>query len=179
MKRFLLFTMCVAFKFITLNAQNYDQVVFTGEGDGYSWEDDLNWRRGGDPNIPGIPEPYDDILIEYYQVYYNGLGSIPLNQEYGTLELRYGAHLTTQGDFRLSGDFLVDPQSTLEVIVRDVEQVYNITCYGNYFFNGTMQIAFSGYVPQIGQSFLIIDGYQGSCTTPQSIISMVMVLKLH
>jgi len=171
MKRFLLFTMCIAFTFITLNAQNYDQVVFTGEGDGYSWEDDLNWRRGGDPNIPGIPEPYDDILIEYYQVYYNGLGSIPLNQEYGTLELRYGAHLTTQGDFRLSGDFIVDPQSTLEVIVRDVEQVYNITCYGNYFFNGTMQIAFSGYVPQIGQSFLIIDGYQGSCSTPQSIIS--------
>lgn len=171
MKRILFFTLCFAFSVVTLNAQNYDQVVFTGEGDGYSWEDPENWRRGGDPLFPGVPEPYDDILIEYAYVYFNGLGGVPLNQEYGTLELRYGAHLSTQGDFYLQGDFIVDTSSTLEVIVRDVDLVYNITCEGNYFFNGNMQLAFSGYVPQIGQSFQIINGFQGSCATAQSAIS--------
>lgn len=169
MKRILFFTMCFAFTFASLSAQNYDQVIWTGDGDGYSWEDDFNWARGGDPNLPGVPEPYDDILIEFAYVYYNGLGSVvPLNQEYGSLELRFGAHLFTQGDFHLMGDFIVDPQSTLEVVVRDVDYVNTITCYGNYFFNGTMQLNFSGYVPQIGQEFFIIDGYQGSCSTPQS-----------
>ncbi|WP_456441413.1 T9SS type A sorting domain-containing protein [Psychroserpens sp.] len=169
MKRILFFIMCFTFTFTALNAQ--DQVIFTGEGDGSSWEDPENWRRGGDPSLPGVPEPYDDILIEFEYVYFNGLGSIPLDQEYGTLELRFGAHLSTQGDLHLVGDFIVDPQSTLEVIVRDVDFIYNITCEGNYFFNGTMLMAFSGFVPQIGQEFLVIDGNQGSCATPQSIIS--------
>lgn len=171
MKRILFSTLFFIVTFTILNAQNYDQVVFTGEGDGYSWEDDLNWRRGGDPSLPGVPQAYDDILIEYSYVYFNGLGSIPLDQEYGTLELRYGAYLSTQGDFHLLGDFIVDTSSTFEAIVRDVDLIHNVTCEGNYFFNGSMQIAFSGFVPQIGQSFLIVDGYQGSCATSQSTIS--------
>ena len=171
MKRILFFTLCFAFSVITLNAQNYDQVVFTGEGDGYSWEDPENWRRGADPLYPGVPEPYDDILIEFAYVYFNGLGGVPLNQEYGTLELRYGAQLSTQGDFYLLGDFIVDTSSSLEVIVRDVDELYTITCEGNYFFNGSIQLAFSGYVPQIGQSFQVINGFQGSCATAQSSIS--------
>ena len=162
--------MCFAFTFTTLNAQNFDQVEFTGAGDGQSWEDDLNWARGGDPNLAGVPEPGDDILIDGFYVYFNGLGSVPVNQEYGTLELRFGAHLSTQGDFYLLGDFIVDPSSTLEVIVRDVDLIYNITCEGNYFFNGSMQMAFSGFVPQIGQEFLVIDGDQGSCSTSPQVI---------
>ena len=32
-------------------------------------------------------------------------------------------------------------------------------------------MAFSGYVPQIGQSFQVINGFQGSCATAQSSIS--------
>ena len=170
MKRILLFIMCFAFTFTTLNAQNFDQVEFTGAGDGTSWEDDLNWARGGDPNLPGVPEPYDDILINGHYVYFNGLGSVPLDQEYGTLELVFGAHLSTQGDFHLLGDLIVDPQSTLEVIVRDVDFIYNITCEGNYYFNGSIQMGFSGFVPQIGQEFLVIDGDQGSCSTSPVVI---------
>ncbi|WP_296380823.1 T9SS type A sorting domain-containing protein [Winogradskyella sp.] len=170
MKRILFFTMCFAFTLTTLNAQNFDQVEFTGAGDGTSWEDDLNWARGGDPNLPGVPEPYDDILINGHYVYFNGLGSVPLNQEYGTLELVFGAHLSTQGDFHLLGDLIVDPQSTLEVIVRDVDFIYNITCEGNYYFNGSIQMGFSGFVPQIGQEFLVIDGDQGSCSTSPAVI---------
>lgn len=155
-----------------LNAQNYNQLEFTGQGDGYSWEDPENWRRGGDPNLPGYPEPNDDILIEGFNVYFNGLGTIPLNQEYGTLELRFGANLSTQGDFNLTGDFIVDPSSTFEAIIRDIDEIYTVTCQGNYFFNGTMQINFSGYVPQIGNTYQIINGFQGSCSTPTTVLSM-------
>ncbi|WP_298554851.1 T9SS type A sorting domain-containing protein [uncultured Algibacter sp.] len=162
MKRIILFTMCFAFAFTNLNAQDYNQVIFTGEGGSDAWEDPENWRRGGDPTLPGVPESGDDILIDGYSVYFNGLGSIPLSQEYGTLELRFGAHLFTQGDFNLTGDFIVDASSTFEVIVQDIDLFKKVTC--SYFsFVGKLNLIFLGYAPQIGDSFQVIEGEHQFC----------------
>ena len=178
MKRILLFTMCFTFTFATLNAQeeiDYNQVVFTGQagdfgGDPSAWEDPENWRRGGDPSLPGIPEEGDDILIEGFYVYFNGLGGVP-PQDYGSLELRFGAQLTTQGDFYLYGDFTVDSSSTFEVIVQDYDLFNKVTCEGNFYFTGNVQLSFSGYAPQIGDAFQVIEGYQGACPSPASFLN--------
>ncbi|MGB5417382.1 T9SS type A sorting domain-containing protein [Algibacter sp.] len=176
MKRILFFAMCFAMTFTTLNAQDYNQMVYTGQaadygGDPASWEDPENWRRGGDPNLPGIPEPGDDILIEGFYVYFNGLGSVSLNQEFGTLELRYGAQLTTQADFFLD-NFIVDTSSSFEVIVQDFDVFKKVTC--QYFsFVGKLNLVFAGYAPQIGDSFQIVEGNHQACpaVTPYENIS--------
>lgn len=171
MKRILLFTMCLTFTFLTLNAQeeiDFNVVIFTGDAGTDAWEDPENWRRGGDPSLPGVPEPGDDILIDGFFVYFNGLGSIPLDQEYGSLELRNGAQLFTQGDFYLYGDFIVDVTSIFEVVVQDIDLFNQVTCEGNFYFNGTVNLNFSGYAPKIGDNFQIVSGFQGSCPSPGS-----------
>lgn len=170
MKRILLFTMCFTFTFATLNAQDYNQVIFTGDAGTDAWEDPENWRRGGDPSLPGVPEEGDDILIEGFSVYFNGLGSIP-QQDYGNLELRFGARLFTQGDFYLYGDFIVDASSTFEVVVQDIDLFNKVTCEGNFYFNGTVNLLFSGYAPQIGDAFQVVEGNQGSCPSPTSYLN--------
>lgn len=68
MKRILLFTMCFTFTFATLNAQDYNQVIFTGDAGTDAWEDPENWRRGGDPSLLRIPEKWGDIIIEGFRV---------------------------------------------------------------------------------------------------------------
>lgn len=166
MKRILFFTMCLFFTITTLFSQNYNQVVFTGEGGSDAWEDPENWRRAGDPNLPGVPEPGDDILIDGFNVYFNALGSIPLNQEYGTLVLRNGAYLFTQGDFNLAGNFNVDVSSTFEVIVQDIDLFQKVRC--DYFsFVGRLKVNFQGFAPQIGDSFQIIEGTHQNCPQVQ------------
>ncbi|WP_396601865.1 T9SS type A sorting domain-containing protein [Algibacter sp. R77976] len=164
MKRILFFTMCFAFTFITLNAQDYNQVIFTGDGGSDEWENPENWRRGGDPNLPGVPEPGDDILIDGFYVYFNGLGSVPLNQQYGTLELRYGAQLFTQGDLYLD-NFIVDVSSSFEVVVQDIDVFYKVICAENFSFVGNLNLVFSGYAPQIGDSYQVVEGNHQACPT--------------
>jgi len=53
-------------------------------------------------------------------------------------------------------------------IIRDIDEIVTVTCDGNYFFNGYMDVSFSGYVPQIGDSYEIIHGASGSCPSSSS-----------
>jgi hypothetical protein len=156
MKRILFFTMCIAFTFISLNAQN----EFTGEGDGYSWDDPYNW------SYTEVPFSGDDILIDngFYVNYYGG----PIN-DYGSLEIRGGSALFSQSDMYLYGDLIVETGSTFSILITDTDDYPQITCEGNYFFNGTMEIGYAGHVPQIGESYPIIVGAQGSCGTSTTV----------
>ncbi|MFV0565159.1 MAG: T9SS type A sorting domain-containing protein [Flavobacteriaceae bacterium] len=164
MKRILFFLL-----FLIVSISMSAQVIFTGGGDGNSWEDDLNWRRDGDPSLPGVPQSGDDILIDAFLVSYTNLsGNL---DQFGTLELRNGANLFTQSDIYLSGDLIIDIQSSLDVTVQDVDVYKTIICDGNYFVNGAIHIAFLGFVPQIGDSFKIVDGAQGSCGMPNTDLS--------
>ncbi len=153
MKNSILFLIAVAFA-LTLNAQN----IFTGDGDGFSWSDPLNWSYGD------IPDTGQDILIDGWSVITDGYFIT-----YGSLELRGGALLFTQNDIQLSGDFIVDALSTFQMFITDVNQFSKVVCQGNYYFNGTMDVSFVGYVPQIGSSYPIIQGAQGSCGTSTTV----------
>ncbi|WCO01542.1 T9SS type A sorting domain-containing protein [Psychroserpens ponticola] len=150
MKRILFFMtlFCVS---LTAFAQN----EFTGYGDGYSWEDPDNW------SYFDVPQNGDDILIDGQFVYYEGSSFY----QYGSLELRNFSNLFVQGDIELLYDFTVDVTSTVELYINEIDVYTKIRCYGNYYFNGEMVIYMSGYGPQIGDSFNIIEGSQGSCGT--------------
>lgn len=156
MKQFLLFFMLVTIS-IFVNAQDYNE--FTGEGDGYSWEDPYNW------SFMQIPDSGMDILIDGYSVFNDGLSFYV----YNSLELRGGAYLFTQNDIQLTGDFTVDVLSTFEMYITDANEYSKVTCQGNYFFNGTIVISYAGHVPQIGDSYQIIEGAQGSCGTATTV----------
>lgn len=153
MKKYILFLIAAAFTFV-VNAQN----IFTGDGDGFSWSDPLNWSYGD------IPDTGQDILIDGRSVITPGYFIT-----YGTLELRGGALLFTENDILLSGDFIVDVPSTLQLFISDLNQFSKVVCQGNYYFNGTIDISFAGYVPQIGHSYPIIQGAQGSCGTANTV----------
>jgi hypothetical protein len=155
MKRILFFT-CVLFLTFSLFGQN----EFTGDGDGYSWDDPFNW------SYMDVPDSGMDILIDNgHYVYYVGG---PFN-DYGSLEIRGGATLFSQGDMDLYGDFLVETGSVFSILISDSNVYPEVTCEGNYFFNGTMEIGYAGHVPQIGESYPIIVGAQGSCGTPTTV----------
>lgn len=159
MKKYILFLIVTTFA-LTVNAQN----EFTGQGDGYSWSDPLNWSYGD------IPDTGQDILIDGWSVITPGYFIT-----YGTLELRGGALLFTENDILLSGDFIVDVPSTLQLFISDLNQFSKVVCQGNYYFNGTIDISFAGYVPQIGHSYPIIQGAQGSCGTPTTVFVLDQV----
>lgn len=161
MKRILCYLLFFTFSTTVI----YAQVTFTGQGDGYSWEDDQNWRKNGNTSLPGMPKPGDDILIDgdFHVSYYNFSGS---SNSFGTLELRNGSNLDIQSNFNLAGDLKIDIQSSLDVSVTDVDVYVKMFCNGNYFINGTINIRFLGFVPQIGDSFKIVNGAPGSCGTP-------------
>ena len=143
---------------IALNAQDFNE--FTGDGDGFSWDDPLNW------SFMEVPDSGMDILIDNGNfVFY--LGG-PLN-DFGSLEIRGGSSLLAQGDFNLLGDFIVETGSVFIADILDTNVYTEVTCQGNYFFNGTMEIVYSGYVPQIGESYPIVVGSQGSCGTPTTV----------
>ncbi|MDG5490555.1 T9SS type A sorting domain-containing protein [Psychroserpens sp. SPM9] len=155
MKRILFFMtlLCVSMSALSQNE-------FTGGGDGYSWSDPYNW------SYFDVPQYGDDILIDNGFVYYEGFTFEP----YGTLELRNGSSLFTQSNIVLLGDFIVDVTSTVELYVNEVDIFTQISCEGNYFFNGSMVIYMTGFGPQIGDSFQIIEGAQGSCGTATTLL---------
>lgn len=152
MKRILFFlTLFVALGGI-LNAQT----EFTGNGDGSSWDDPFNWINDE------VPQDGDDILIDGFFVDFYGDF-----QTYGSLELINNANLFLGNSIFLYGDFTLDTGSTLSIGVGSdgsADQIF-IEEGGNYFFNGSIDIFFHGYVPQIGDEFQFIDGAQGSCGT--------------
>ncbi|MEM5564057.1 T9SS type A sorting domain-containing protein [Psychroserpens sp. AS72] len=154
MKRILLIMtlFCVSMTALTQNE-------FTGNGDGYSWEDPYNW------SYFDVPQFGDDILIDGGFVYYQGTSF----DTYGTLELRNFATLFAQGDISLSGDFIVDVTSTIELSINEISIFDKISCGENYYFNGFMTIYMNGFGPQIGDSFQLIEGAQGSCGTATTV----------
>lgn len=150
MKQFLLFITLFSASLNTIS-----QNEFTGGGDGYSWEDPFNW------SYFDVPQSGDDILIDGWDVFYNSSSF----DSYGTLELRNFAYLFAQGDIYLLGDFIVDATSTIELFINEITIFDKIICEGNYYFNGSMVFYMSGFGPQVGDSFKIIEGAQGSCGT--------------
>lgn len=154
MKRILFFLTLFC---VTLSG--FSQNIFTGDGDGFSWEDPFNW------SYFDVPQFGDDILIDGGFVYYEGSAF----ETYGTLELRNFATVFAQGDLRLSGDLIVDVTSTIELFINEITVFTTISCDGNYFFNGSMVIYMPQFGPQIGDSFRIIEGAQGSCGTATTV----------
>ncbi|MEW4924311.1 T9SS type A sorting domain-containing protein [Algibacter sp. 2305UL17-15] len=136
------------------------QTEFTGAGDGHSWDDPFNWDSGEVPDG-------EDVLIEGHAVdYHGGIESV------GSVELRGGANLLVGGSLYLYGDFTVDASSTLSIGVGSdgrVDQVSIEEESGNYYFNGSIDIFFNGFVPQIGDEFEFIHGAQGSCGTSTTV----------
>lgn len=150
MKRFLLL---IALSSVSLNAISQNE--FTGDGDGYSWSDPFNW------SYFDVPQSGDDIVIDGFDVFYDNYSF----DAFGSLELINYAYLFMQGDIYLQGDFTVDVTSSVELYINEITIYDKIICDGNYYFNGSMVINMPGFGPQIGDSFQIIEGYQGSCGT--------------
>ena len=147
MKRILFFMtlFCVSMTAFTQNE-------FTGEGDGFSWDDPFNWTSGD------VPFNGDDVSIDGFAVEF--LGS-PFT--YGSLSLTGGANLLMIGSMNLSGNLNVDSSSVISPVVRDLNDYATVFLGGNYFFFGETDISFSAYVPQIGNSYQIIQGNSGFC----------------
>lgn len=150
MKRFLFFSTLLLLTLVT-----HAQVEWTGEGDGFSWEDTNNWLDGN------VPQAGDDIIIDG-----GGPNYFYTDFIYGSLELTNGTNLLIAGDMFLSGDLIVDETSVLSIDLTSLTNFAKINLGGNYFFNGETDLLFSTYVPQINDSFLVLEGSFGSCGTP-------------
>ena len=153
MKRILLFMALIS---VSLSALAQDYKEFTGEGDGYSWEDPDNWtdytvpQDGDEIYINGSYLLYGYVDLAYYTGY-----------SYGSLELAFNANLLTQTDIWLDGDLYVDASSSISVGISQLDLYDQIYC-DTYYFNGYLSIRLEGFAPQIYDSFEIINGYQGS-----------------
>ncbi|WP_323787036.1 T9SS type A sorting domain-containing protein [Psychroserpens sp.] len=133
---------------ITTNAQN----EFTGEGDGYSWDDPFNWISGD------VPFNGEDVLIDGFAVEFIGSSFT-----YGSLSLANGANLLMYGDLNISGNLNVDNFSVISPIITDLNDYAKVILGGGYSFFGDVDISFSAYVPQIGNSYQIIQGNSNFC----------------
>ena len=147
MKNYILFILLTTVS-ITINAQN----EFTGAGDGYSWDDPFNWISGD------VPFNGEDILIEGFAVEFIGSPYV-----YGSLQLFGGANLLIQGDLNLSGNLNVDGTSVISPVINDLNDYAKVILGGDFSFSGDMDISFSAYVPQIGNSYQIIQGNSNFC----------------
>lgn len=63
----------------------------------------------------------------------------------------------------IAGDLTVDETSKVLVSIYDLNRYSTIKVNGNYYFNGDADLLFKNYVPQIGNSYQIIQGLFGSC----------------
>lgn len=147
MKRFLLF---LIFTNVIINF-SFSQAEWTGAGDGYSWDDPFNWLD------EYVPVTGDDIFIDGGLPNYIGEA-----ETYGTLELTNGSNLLIQGDLYLSGDIIIDATSVLSADVYHLNDMAKVFA-SNYVITGDIDILFSGYVPQIGNAFQIINASLGGC----------------
>ncbi len=160
MKHFL--QLSFIFFVFSLNAQ----VVWTGGGDGSSWDDPQNWDSG-------VPTTGSDVIL-------NGYGAttvIIINDpiaDLGSLQVLNLAYLIlspNDDDIYISGNLIVDELGTIATSVYDANVYSNITVGGNYYFSGNFNLIFNYYVPQIGYDFKVIDGFIGSCDAPTSVLS--------
>ncbi|APY07848.1 hypothetical protein BWZ20_05845 [Winogradskyella sp. J14-2] len=130
---------------------SWSQAEWTGAGDGYSWDDPYNWLD------EYVPTTGDDIYIDGGSPNY-----ISEPETYGTLELANGSNLLIQGDLYLSGDIIIDATSVLSADVYHLNDMSKIFA-SSYVITGDIDILFSGYVPQIGNAFQIINASLGGC----------------
>lgn len=160
MKHFL--QLSFIFFVFSLNAQ----VVWTGGGDGSSWDDPQNWNSG-------VPTTGSDVILNGYGV----TTVININDpiaDLGSLQVLNLAYLIlspNDDDIYISGDLIVDELGTITTSVYDTNIYSNITVGGNYYFNGTFNLVFNYYVPQIGYDFMVIEGAVGTCDAPTSALS--------
>ncbi len=155
MKRILFFItlFCVT---IALNAQVYTEWV--GLGDGYNWDDPYNWDREG---VSETPQYGDSVVIEAEAVIYSGGGG----ESFESVELYGGANLLIQSDLYVI-DFYMDDLSILSVELRSLSDYPKVLCDGYYIVEGDIELIFSNYVPQIGNTYQVIQGMEDTCFIP-------------
>ena len=168
MKRILFFFTLFAALGGILNAQT----EWTGNGNGFDWDDPFNWSN------EEVPQFGDEILIEdAFDVYYSGGNG----EIYGSLQL-VNSKLYVGGNLYLFGDgtLAVDIDSTLTIDVgsdgRNGGVIFDLfSSQGEdpptISFNGTLDVAFNGFAPQIGDEFELFEGTQMLCDTPPTIMT--------
>lgn len=154
MKQILLFISILGFSFGSIQAQ----IQWTGGGDGYSWEQAANWDGG-------VPTAGSHVIIEV-----NGSTEfIQINEpvpELGSLQLLGFAHLTlspNNEELIISGDLTIDYDATLRVSIYDLNRYSKVVVGGKYYISGRVDLSFTLYVPQIGNSFKVVEGSFGAC----------------
>lgn len=152
MKRLLFFLTIFFLSSILAKAQTQ----WTGNGDGQNWGDAANWDNG-------LPVTGSDVIIDFGDVLIND--PVPV---LGSLQLLNDASLNLSSNDEnlvISGDFTVDASGKIYVGLHDLNRYSKIIVNGNYYFNGETKVFFRFYVPQIGNSYKIINGAMGSCGT--------------
>jgi len=147
MKRFLLLTISLCFSITT-----FSQVEWTGTGDGQSWDDPFNWFD------EEVPQDGDDIYIDGGSVVYYGDPFF-----YGSLTLAGGTNLFIFSDIFLIGEFYVDEASTLTIDMEHLNSYPKVITDGDFYFDGDIDLFFSTYVPQIGNSYKVVEGFLVDC----------------
>lgn len=156
MKHILLFLTLLIFSSSSINAQ----IRWTGNYDGKSWEQAGNWDGG-------VPTEGADVIISIG----DSSEIIIINEPVptlGSLQLLNFAYLIlspNDEELVISGDFTVDETSKLLISISDKDRYSKVVVKGNYYFNGEADLTFSYYVPQIYDSYQIIEGAFGSCDT--------------
>lgn len=154
MRQRLLLTTLLIFICNTVNAQ----VIWTGAGDGISWEEAENWDGG-------VPSAGDDVIIDIS----DSTEFIIINEpipELASLQLLGLVHLSLSPNNEalvISGDFTIDHNATLSVSIYDLERYSKVVVNGNYYIYGYVDLSFTMYVPQIGNSFKVVEGSYGAC----------------
>ena len=154
MKRFLLFTILLCFSITT-----FAQAEWTGLGDGQSWNDPYNWFDEEEP------QNGDDVYIDGGQVVYYGEPFA-----YASLTLEGGANLFIANDIFLMGDFYVDEISTLTVSLEHLNSYAKVISDGYVDFYGDIDLSFNTYVPQIGNSYKVVEGIIGDCDSTTDVV---------
>ncbi len=140
--------------FTIINTSNAQAlwVGSAGGGDNRSWDDPLNWDSGN------VPLDGEDIIID------NGrLNQSDYQHTFGSLQLLNGSNIFLYTDLVLTGDLTIDPTSTVSIDLESLSRYPKVVVAGNYYFNGDIDLIFDNYVPQIGNSYQIIQGNFGSC----------------
>ena len=153
MKQILLFSALLFFSATTYaQFEIPEEVYWTGTGDGQTWDDSNNWLDAK------IPKDNDYIFIDGGHPIYNGTPFV-----FGSLSLTGGANLFLSSDLLLTGDFMVDENSTLSISMSHLNDYSKLETQGDCYFDGRIDFYFSTYVPQIGNQYYVIDGTMQSC----------------
>ncbi|WP_283636044.1 T9SS type A sorting domain-containing protein [Aquaticitalea lipolytica] len=162
MKRILLFTFLLFFTISSFSQITIPTLaVWTGDGDGQSWDDASNWQD------QYIPQDGDDIEIDGSPVFYSGSYFT-----YSNLSLTGGTNLFISSDLNLTGEFILDSSSALTIAMENLYSYAKINTIGDCYIDGEIDLSFSSYVPQPGNNYYVINGGTiVSCNTPSVDIS--------